>query len=469
MTIKGTGAVFDGLKHGGKRWWILLLLFFSTVNNYLDRQVLSVMAPYISENLHLSATQYAWVINAFTAGMILGLFVAGPIMDRLGARKGFTWAVIVWCIGATFTSAVVVHNFQLHFNLPWYGEVSCTISLAFVMLMLFRFVLGVGESGNWPACSKAVAEWFPAKERGIAMGFFNGGVSVGAIIAPVVISIFVGITAYLVGGSFSDGVMKPAWMWRVPFLISILVGAPWIYCWRKIYYSPDKHPTVSKEELELIQADRVVGAASKRKEFGVLSKAPFWGLFLARGIISPVWFFIAYWIYLYLRNNFGFSLKDMALVAWIPFATADIGNIAGGYLSGKIIAHGWSPVRARISIMVLGALLMPTYAFVTLASTWWLALLLISFLTFAWGLWVSNMLTLVSDTFPSREVATVMSWTGIAQMGGTMIFTAFIGWAVDRGSWNIAILVAALLPIIGIIPTLLLNTESRIRRADAQA
>ena len=470
MAIKGTGTVFDGLRKGGKRWGILLLLFLSTVNNYLDRQVLSVLSPYIMDNLQLKASHYAWIINAFTAGMILGLFVTGPVMDRLGARKGFTWAVILWSIGGALTGGVIARTFHIHFSLPWIGEVSFVFSLALAMMMFFRFVLGIGEAGNWPACSKAVSEWFPAKERGLAMGFFNNGVSLGSIIAPAVITGFVGITAFFAGGSFRDGIMDPPWMWRIPFVISALVGVPWIYYWLKIYYSPEKHPTVSREELDLIRADRVIAPPSsgKRKELSVLSKAPFWGLFLARGIISPVWFFIAYWIYLYLSKNFGFSLKDMALIAWIPFAAADCGNLTGGYLSGKIIAKGCPPIRARITIMVAGALLMPAYALVTFASTWWLAIILISFLTFAWGLWVSNMLALVSDTFPSREVGTVMSWTGIAQMSGTMIFTAFVGWAVDREGWNMAILVASVLPLIGIIPTLLLNTESRVLRANSQ-
>jgi ACS family hexuronate transporter-like MFS transporter len=282
-----TGAVLDGLKGGHIRWSILLLLFLSTVLNYLDRQIFAVLAPILKMDVGLTNSDYALIINVFKIGAILGLFFAGPFMDKFGVRIGFAFAIILWSIGGGFTA----------------------IAAGLVTFAVFRFILGLGESGNWPAASKAVAEWFPAKERALAMGFFNGGVSIGAILAPFLVPLLVWIT-----GS-----------WRWAFVVGALFSIPWLYYWRKIYYPSSQHPRISKEELELIDKDRIK-SSGKKKVYGVLKKKEFWGLFMARMITSPVWFFIAYWIFNYLHDEFGFNLKQMAFIAWIPFATADIGS-----------------------------------------------------------------------------------------------------------------------------------------------
>ncbi|MEN6626161.1 MAG: MFS transporter [Candidatus Sumerlaeia bacterium] len=447
-----TGRVLDGLKSGHLRWWILLLLFLSTVLNYLDRQVFSVLAPFIRADLQFSNTNYAMVVNAFTIGTILGLLVAGPFIDRFGARLGFLIAIVLWSIGGAFT------------GLSW----------GLISICIFRFLLGLGEAGNWPAASKAVAEWFPAKERAIAMGFFNGGVSIGAIVAIPAVATLIWMaggemieTTKLVNGvSKTVEVLQPPNTWRWPFVLAALFSIPWLYYWMKLYHPPEKHPRISQEEMALIQADRIQGGGKKSRE--VLYKIPFWGLFFARGITSPVWFFIAYWLFTYLHDVHGLKLREMAAIAWIPFATADIGNILGGYWSGKLVANGWKPISARIALMGVGAGAMLINFVTGQASVVWLALGLISILTFFWGVWVSNMLALAADSFPSREVASVMSWTGIAQHGGTAIFTAFTGWAVDKfaNGYQIVFLAAALLPMIGFIFTVTMNRPSMVERAN---
>lgn len=405
----------DGLKSGHLRWWILLLLFFSTVLNYVDRQVFSVLAPFIRADLHLSNADYAMVVNSFTIGTILGLLVSGPFVDRYGARLGFIIAIVLWSIGGACTG----------------------LSVGLTSICVFRFLLGTGEAGNWPAASKAVAEWFPAKERAVAMGFFNGGVSIGAIVAIPAVATLVWMaggrmveTQTVVNGAtkFVETIDPPN-TWRWPFVLAALLSIPWLYFWVKIYHAPEKHPRITKEEMDLIQADRIQGGGKKSRE--VLYKKQFWGLFFARGITSPVWFFIAYWLFNYLHDVHGLALKEMAAIAWIPFATADIGNILGGYWSGKLVARGWQPISARVALMGVGAFAMLINVVTGAAQTVVAAIILISVLTFCWGIWVSNMMALVSDSFPSKEVGSVMGWTGIAQHSGTAIFTWYTGRAVD--------------------------------------
>jgi ACS family hexuronate transporter-like MFS transporter len=414
-------AVLDGLKTGHVRWGILLLLFLSTVINYLDRQVFSVLAPQIKSDLLLTDSGYALIINLFNAGTILGLIFSGPFMDKFGARLGFTIAIVVWSVAGGATA----------------------FAPTLFAIALCRFFLGLGESGNWPAASKAVAEWFPAKERALAMGFFNGGVSIGAILAPFLVPFVVLLT-----GS-----------WRWAFLATAFLAIPWLYFWRRNYFPTSDHPRVKPEELELIARDRVKGAPGKPSV--VLRTPQFWGLFGARLVTSPVWFFISYWIFNYLHREFGFNLIKMAAVAWIPFAFADAGNILGGYLSGKLVARGMAPSRARRLLMGVGAVLMAANGFTAFTHSPVVALSLISLLTLAWGIWVSNMLGLVSDSFASAHVGTVMSWTGLGQYAGSTAFTWFIGYALDNFGMGYApvFLAAAALPLIGYIFTLTLNRK----------
>jgi ACS family hexuronate transporter-like MFS transporter len=357
----------------------------------------------------------------FNAGTILGLIFSGPLMDRFGSRLGFTVAILVWSAAGGATA----------------------FAPSLFAIALCRFFLGLGESGNWPAASKAVAEWFPAKERALAMGFFNGGVSIGAILAPFVVPFVVFLT-----GS-----------WRWVFIMTAVLAIPWLYFWRRMYYPTARHPRVTAGELELIAKDRV--KATSGKSSAILGMRPFWGIFGARLVTSPVWFFISYWIFNYLNKEFGFNLVKMAAVAWIPFAFADAGNILGGYLSGKLVARGMAPSRARKLLMGLGAVLMAANAFTAFTHKPAVALALISLLTLAWGIWVSNMLGLVSDSFVSGQVATVMSWSGLGQYAGSTAFTWFIGYALDHFGMGYApvFLAAAVLPLVGYIFTLTLNRE----------
>ncbi len=424
MTKLKAARVFSGIRSGHIRWVILFLLFIATVLNYLDRQVMAVLADTICKDLELDNKAFANVINIFQLAVILASFVAGPMLDRWGVRMGFVISIIVWSIGGGLTA------------------IASTLTVFYV----FRFILGVGEAGSFPASGKAVAEWFPAKERAFSMGFFNSGVSLGAILAAPAVWFFT---------SFTNS-------WRWTFVVAAALSIPWIILWLYYYHPLDRHPRVREEERQLINSDRIK-AKGGGKVYGVLHKPAFWGLFGARFIISPIWFFIAYWVFKYFATEFGFDLKKQAMYAWIPFATSALGNMVGGYLSGRLIARGIAPKKARKWLMLVGALAMATCFLTAYTNVWYIALALISFLTFAWGIWVSNMLGLVADSFPSNEVATVMSWTTLGQYAGSMIFTWYIGYIVDKTGGNYAsvFVVAAFLPIIGHICTMLLNREEK--------
>jgi MFS transporter, ACS family, hexuronate transporter len=419
-----TARVLEGLKSGHLRWPILLMLFLATVINYLDRQVFSALAPTLEKALRINDAQYAWIIIAFNAGTILGLLFAGPFIDRMGSRIGFTLAIVIWSIGGGFTA----------------------LAASVAALAAFRFVVGIGDSGNWPAASKTVAEWFPAKERALAMGFFNGGVSIGAIFAVPLV--------FLLVRAFGS--------WRWAFIFTASLSIPWLFFWLKLYYPISQHPRISREEKELIERDRIKSSTTRVR--GVLKLKPFWGIFLARTVTSPVWFFISLWIFKYLHTQFGFNLPQMAAVAWIPFVFADVGNIAGGYLSGKLIAGGTAPARARKTMMAIGAVMMTANILTAYTHRVGLALALICWLTFAWGIWVSNMLGLVSDSFSSKEVGTVMSWTGLGQYSGSSVFTLFTGYALKWGAGYAPVFLAAgALPLLGLVFTFTLNRDTKTK------
>ncbi|MBN2212426.1 MAG: MFS transporter [Sedimentisphaerales bacterium] len=420
--LKAT-LVFEGIQSGHVRWGILLLLFLSTVNNYLDRQVLAVAWSRIGKELSLTAWHYSWIQTAWMLGTLVAAFFMGPLLDRWGARKGFVIAVVFWSIAGGFTS----------------------LACGFVSFFILRALLGVGEAGNWPCSTKAVSEWFPAKERAFAMGFFNSGVAIGSILAVPAVGFFIAWT-----GS-----------WRWAFVASALIGIPWLYYWLKCYYPLNQHPKVSDEERQLIENDRIK-PKGKKKVYGVLKKKAFWGLFLARFIISPLYFFIANWVFLYLSVKFDLNLKAQAAIAWIPFATMFAGNLFGGYCSGKLIGMGVSNIKSRKILMTVGALGMTVCIATAYCNIAWLALTLISIIMFAWGLWVSNMLGLMADSFPSEEMGTVMSWTQLGQLVGGILFTLYAGKTVEaETNYTLVFIVAGCLPIAGHICTLLLNREEK--------
>ncbi len=315
------------------RWWIGGLLFASTVINYIDRQTLSVLAPYLKSDYRWSNEDFALIVISFRVAYAVGQTLSGRLIDRLGTRRGLTFSVTWYSIVAVLTAAA-----------------SGLRSFCF-----FRFLLGAGESANWPGATKAVAEWFPKKERGWAVALFDSGSSVGGAIAPVLV-----VWLYLRYG------------WRPAFVIVGLLGFLWLFVWRWLYHSPEEHPRISDQERSMILTDlresQAEQALRRQPRWEELLRLPqTWGVIAARALSDPVWYFIADWFFIYLKQDKHIDPAQGALAAWIPFAGADLGNFFGGGFSSWLIRRGWPVGKAR-KVVILGGglgitLLIPTILF----------------------------------------------------------------------------------------------------------
>jgi MFS transporter, ACS family, hexuronate transporter len=413
------------------RWWIVWTLFCSTVINYIDRQTLSVLAPVVMKQLHMTHEDYSYAVSAFQiayAGMWL---IGGVIIDIIGTRLGLTLAMIWWSISSMLPA----------------------VARSMYSLAIFRFMLGIGEGFNWPGASKTVAEWFPAEERGLAVAVFDSGSSVGAVIAPP----FVAFIAYAAG-------------WRYAFLVSGSLGFLWLFLWRYLYYPLDSHPRLSAQEHVFIKERRGTpsGSASKsvHRWLNLLKQRNVWGIVLGRSLTDPIWWFYVFWLPSYLSDARGFSLKQIGAFAWIPFLAADLGNFTGGFATGFLIKRGMPVIRSRKWVCVLSSL--PIIAGIPAAATHnaYVALLLISFATWGYASWSTMGLTFPGDLFPQDIVATVTGLSGLGAGLVSTVFTLFVGYLVDKFSYFPAFVVAGTAPLLATVLVLvLIRTPERVREA----
>jgi len=403
------------------RWWIVWTLFFSTVINYINRQTFSVLAPVITKELNLSHTDLSHVFSAFQIAYAGTWLVGGVLLDIIGTRLGLALAVVWWSAVSMLTGLA---NSVLSFS-------------------VFRFLLGIGEGCNWPGASKTVAEWFPAKERGVAVAIFDSGSSVGGAIA----ALSVPWVAIVFG-------------WRYAFVLSGVLGFLWLILWLALYHPLDKHPRLSEEERALIKAGQDTATTSTQRGAGrylsLLKQSNVWGIVLGRSLTDPIWWFYVFWLPQYLSDARGFSLKQIAAFAWIPFIAADIGNFTGGFASGFLIKRGMPVIRARKWVCVLSSL--PVLAGIPAATThnpYW-ALALISFAVWGYASWSTMGLTFPSDLFPQDVVASVTGLSGLcAGLAGTL-FTLAVGWLVDKFSYYPAFVAAATIPLLATASVLIL-------------
>ncbi|MBK7257771.1 MAG: MFS transporter [Ignavibacteriae bacterium] len=413
----------------GLRWWIGGILFASTVVNYIDRQTLSALAPFLKRDYHWTNEDYAMIVIAFRVAYAIGQTALGRLMDRLGTRLGLTITV------------------------AWYSVVAMATSLAGGLrsFAFFRFLLGFGESANWPAATKAVAEWFPRKERGWAVALFDSGSSIGAAIAPALV-----LWLYT---SFGD--------WRPAFIMTGMLGFFWILLWRKFYHPPESHPRISDEERRMILADREepgAGNDGPQERPGILHLLRMrqtWGVIIARAFTDPVWFFIADWFMIYLVSK-GFDPGATLIAFWIPFVAADLGNFAGGGFSSWLIRRGWPVGRARKAVVLFGAVGM-TMLIPTIAMSGLFAIAgLFAVSTFAYAAYSTMALVLPSDLYASSSVATVSGLSGTAAGILTILSTFIVGWVSDRYSFEPILIAASIIPAVGAVLTFILvrNTPS---------
>jgi MFS transporter, ACS family, hexuronate transporter len=411
------------------RWWIGGLLFASTVINYIDRQTLALLAPFLTQDYHWTHTDYANLLISFRIAYALGQTACGRFIDRVGTRRGLSISVL------------------------WYSLVSIATSLAsgFRSFAGFRFLLGSGESANWPGATKAVSEWFPRHERALASALFDSGSSIGGAIAPFII-----LPIYF------------RWGWRPAFVIPGLLGFLWLFVWRRMYYLPREHPRITDAERAMILAEtESPGAADRRVRWGALLKLPqTWGAIVSKALTDPVWFFITDWFPLYLVAK-GISLKSGLIAVWVPFIAADLGNFFGGAASGFLIKRGWSLGAARKALVVFGGfgvtLLIPTIFTMNLVAI----TALFGLATFCYAAFSTIANVLPSDLFTGGSVASVSGFSGTGAGIGTIIAFELIGYFSDATqslpghSFDKIIVVAGLVPFVGMVLVLLLVRNTR--------
>lgn len=416
------------------RWWIGTMLFASTAINYIDRQTLSLLAPYLKVSYHWTNSDYANLVIAFRVAYTIGQTVCGRWIDRVGTRFGISCSVLFYSIASILTP----------------------LANGLFSFMGFRIMLGFGESANWPAATKAVSEWFPAKDRALATAFFDSGSSIGAALSP-----FLVLWIYF------------HWGWRPAFLVPGILGFIWLIVWRKFYYPPEQHPHISASELELLRAEKQSyepAPTSEKIGWRQLLRLPqTWGVIAARSFTDPVWYFITDWFPIYLVAK-GIDLRDSLIAIWVPFLAADLGNFAGGAASGYLIRRGWTLGRSRKAIVVAGGcgtmLLIPT----VLTQDLWFITLLFAAATFSYACFTTVANVLPSDLYKSDAVATVSGLSGTGAGIGTIIAMKAVGYLSDARvakvghAFDPIVIASGIVPMIGMVLVLVLVRNTRATR-----
>ena len=408
---------------GNFRWKICGLLFFATTLNYMDRQVLALLKPTLQDPIHgigLTEIQFAAIVSAFSAAYALGLLLAGRVIDKVGTRIGYAIAVTVWTVASmshclagssTVTKCLerVVSGLATTLQqLPGLGSAHWIASLgalsgAVVAFGIARFLLGLGEAGNFPASIKAVAEWFPAKERALATGIFNSGTNIGATLAPFA----VGFLAYRLG-------------WKYAFLSTSAFALIWLILWFSMYRSPSEAGVVSGDEIPT--SPSASQTPSKVAWSRLITRRQLWAFLIGKVITDPIWWFYLYWLPGFLNARFGLTITKMGLPLLVIYNVCTVGSILGGWLPSKLVSMGWSINRARKTAMLLYALSITPIMFIGKAHSLWQAVALISLATAAHQAWSANLFTLASDMFPRHAVASVV---GIGACGGSVSMMGF--------------------------------------------
>jgi MFS transporter, ACS family, aldohexuronate transporter len=400
-----------GSSAGTFRWVICGLLFLAATLNYVDRQVIGFLKPTLQHEFGWTEMDYADIVFAFQVAYAIGLFFAGTLMDKLGTRLGFTVAIIVWSLAA-----------MAHAEATWFGPgvaaMLSGIGLAYTGsvagFIAARFVLGLGESGNFPASIKAVAEWFPKKERALATGIFNSGTNVGAIIVPLAVP---WIT------------VNYGWYWA--FIATGAIGFFWLFLWWPLYKSPEHHPRVSPAELEYIRSDPP-DPPVKVPLSQVLPHRQAWAFIVAKFMTDPIWWLYLFWIPDFFSRTYNLDLKKMGPPVFAIYLVASVGSVGGGWLSGWLIKRGWSANAARKTTMLVFALAVVPIIFASKAGNIWVATALVALAAAAHQGWSANVFTIASDTFPRHAVGTVVGFGGMAGAVGGMLIAKLTGFILEK-------------------------------------
>ncbi|MBI3852871.1 MAG: MFS transporter [Verrucomicrobia bacterium] len=407
---------------GYYRWIICALLLFATTINYMDRQILGILAPLLQKEIGWSEVDYGNIVVAFQLAYALGLLVAGALIDRFGTRLGYAVALAIWSVAA------MAHG----------------LAHSVAGFAIARFSLGLGEAGNFPAAIKTVAEWFPKRERALATGIFNSGTNFGAIIAPLTVP-FIALN----------------WGWQWAFVMVGAVGFLWLALWLPLYRRPEKHPRLSAAELAHIRSDPSE-SLEKIPWPRLLPHRQTWAFAIGKFLTDPVWWFYLYWTAKFLDKNYGISLAQVSLPLVVIYLVADVGSIGGGWLSGRLIKRGWSVNAGRKTAMLWCALCVVPVMFASQTKDLWIAVALVSVAAAAHQGWSANLFTLASDMFPRRAVGSVVGIGGMAGAVGGILFSSATGHILQWTDGNYLPVFAAcsvaylvgLLIIHGLVPRL---------------
>jgi MFS transporter, ACS family, aldohexuronate transporter len=389
-------------------WAIASLLCLATTINYLDRQAIGIVSVEIQREFSLTQEHYSYIVSAFLLAYAIGYGFSGYIVDRLGAKRGFAVFMASWSV------AQLLHGFAV-------GKWS---------LGSYRFLLGLSEPGAWPAATKAIAEWFPASQRALAMGIFNAGTMLGSALAPVTVAL-----------------ITLRYGWRSAFVLTGLAGIVWLMLWLMIYRSPAQtaaeRPRAKLDWLALLRARGC------------------WTLILTRFLTDPVIYFVIFWLPDYLRRARGFDLAMVGEYSWVPFALGGVGYLVGGWLSGFLMRAGWPLGRARKFTMALGAAVLPIAMAAPFVPTAALAIAATCAITFGHGVWVANLQTIPTDLFYPADVGTVTGFSGMGGAVGGALANLGTGFIVTHFSYSPVFLLAGLMHPLSAVLTYVLLPDAQ--------
>ncbi len=417
------------VRPGYYRWVVCGLLFFATTINYIDRQVIGILKPTLVKEFQWEDERiYAAIIFSFQFAYAIGLLLAGRVMDRIGIRRGFAIAVVLWSVaavahgGADLFSALQLPTLNLDAAT---GLSVVMLSGAAAGFALARFALGIGEAGNFPAAIKATAEWFPRRERALATGIFNSGSNVGALLTPLLVP-WIAIH----------------WGWQWAFIATGLTGFVWVAWWLWIYRPPEEHPRVSAAELAHIVSDPAESTESIPWA-KLFPHRQTWAFAVGKFMTDPIWWLYLFWIPDFLNRNHGLDLKSIGLPLVVIYLVADVGSIGGGWVSSALIKRGWSVNAGRKVAMLLCALAVVPIVFAAQASNLWVAVGLVALAAAAHQGWSANLFTITSDTFPRCAVGSVVGIGGTAGAIGGMLIALAVGEILQRTGSYVPIFIIA--------------------------
>ncbi|MCA6450617.1 MAG: MFS transporter [Chitinophagaceae bacterium] len=379
---------------GNFRWVVVVLLFFATTINYIDRQVIGLLKPTLEKEFNWSETDYSRIVMAFSLTYAIGLLFFGRIIDKIGTKLGYAISIICWSIAAMLHSLV-----------------KSTTGFVWV-----RAGLGLGESGNFPAAIKAIAEWFPKKERALATGLFNSGASIGAVIAPIMVPLILA-----------------AYGWKEAFLITGALGFIWLIFWLLFYEVPSRKKGLTRIEYDHIHSDQEETGeqGSTIRWIELLGLRQTWTFITGKFLTDPIWWFFLFWLPSYFSSTFALDLTKPSLQLGAVYLATTVGSIGGGYLSSRMIKKGWPVFKARKTTLLIAALCVIPIISARYATNIWMAVGLISLAAAAHNAWSANIFTVASDMFPKKALSSVIGIGGMAGSVGGILFPMLVGYLLD--------------------------------------